>query len=644
MTALDRTQLFRSTHSGESAVTLEEFKLGSTLIGQDAVFRVWAPNADAVYVYGDFNDWQPTEHALGQAEGGIWQGLVHNVQPGEGYLFRIVNGDQQLDRIDPRAREVTNSVGHGIVQAELEAPAKQLACYEINELVIYELHLGTFAVDDDGNGSFDTAISKLDHLVEMGVTAVEVMPVAEFAGDISWGYNPAHPFAVESAYGGPAALRRFIEACHDRKLAVIMDVVYNHFGPSDLDLWRFDGWGESDANGASYGGIYFYNDWRAHTPWGATRPDYGRAEVRDYILDNVRMWVEEYGVDGLRLDMTLYIRHVNGDGSPNNNLPDGWTISQAINDYCATCDVPIFTFAEDLRSDAALTRPTGDGGAGFRSQWDEQFVHPVRAMLMSPSDEDRRPSHFRSILEARYDDDPFNRVIYTESHDEVANGQTRMPAEIDETDPTGEYAVRKSSFGVTLLMTVPGVPMLFQGQEMLETHWFDDTKPLDWKRKQRFDGLYQLFCDVTKLRSNREGLTAGLTGGNVRVLFEHDDRKVLAWHRWKDGGVNDDCVVVANFGAQPQSDVEIAFPSGGRWALRFNGDTNEYGDEFGGHEAWSVKPQQVEDRWIAKVRVGAYSCLIFSLEATGEPVAMEARAELPADEDVESEASLQVVA
>ena len=135
------------------------------------------------------------------------------------------------------------------------------------------------------------------------MSAVQVMPPFEFAGDISWGYNPAHLFAIESSYGGPDAFKRFVRDAHARGIAVIVDVVYNHLGPSDLDLWRFDGWREGDG-----GGIYFYNDAAAVTPWGATRPDYGRGEVRTFLRDSAMCWLEEFRCDGLRFDSTVHIR------------------------------------------------------------------------------------------------------------------------------------------------------------------------------------------------------------------------------------------------------------------------------------------------------------------------------------------------
>ena len=123
------------------------------------------------------------------------------------------------------------------------------------------MHIGSFYVDEEGKpGDFDTVLRRFDYLVKLGVNAVQIMPIAEFAGDYSWGYNPAHIFAVESAYGGPDEFKRFVREAHRHGLAVILDVVYNHFGPSDLDLWQFDGWQENDK-----GGIYFYNDHRSQT-------------------------------------------------------------------------------------------------------------------------------------------------------------------------------------------------------------------------------------------------------------------------------------------------------------------------------------------------------------------------------------------
>jgi 1,4-alpha-glucan branching enzyme len=217
-------------------------------------FRVWAPHADAVHVTGTFNDWSLDATPMAREDGGTWYAEAENGAPGDEYRILVRHGGQLLSRIDPYARAVTKSVGNGIVTERLPAPAA-FDAPDWNRLVIYEMHIGTFARSDEGEpGTFEDAVGRLRHLRRLGVNAVQIMPAAEFAGDLSWGYNPAHIFAVESSYGGPEGLRRFVEAAHAAGMAVILDVVYNHFGPSDLDLWQFDGWSENDK-----GGIYFYN-------------------------------------------------------------------------------------------------------------------------------------------------------------------------------------------------------------------------------------------------------------------------------------------------------------------------------------------------------------------------------------------------
>ena len=322
-------------------------------------------------------------------------------------------------------------------------------------------------------------MEKLDHLVRLGVNAVQIMPLMEFAGDLSWGYNPAHIFAVESTYGGPDAFKTFVREAHKRGIAVILDVVYNHFGPSDLDLWRFDGWSENDK-----GGIYFYNDDRCQTPWGDTRPDYGREEVRRFIHDNAMSWLNDYHLDGLRFDMTPYIRSVHGSG---HDLPEGWDLMRWINLSLREQFPERISIAEDMQQDPRISA-VGDDGAAFHAQWDGAFVHPVRQVVIAADDDDRSIQALCAALEARYNDDAFQRVVYTESHDEVANGRARVPYEVDPEDPTGWYAQKRSTLGAALVFTAPGIPMIFQGQEFLQGEWFRDDVPLDWDQNTDFGG------------------------------------------------------------------------------------------------------------------------------------------------------------
>lgn len=565
--------------------------MGVSIINGGAAFRVWAPHAEAVAVTGTFDDWaaqpdgskddaqkvQSAPHQLLSEDNGYWYGQVAGAKVGEEYRFVLVNGEQVISRIDPYARHVTSSIGNAIITDPdaYDWEDDDFTAPTLNEMVIYEMHVGTFFdkdPDDDKPATLDTIEEKLDHLVHLGVNAIELMPLMEFAGDYSWGYNPAHIFAVESAYGGPEKLRDLVKVCHRHGLAVIIDVVYNHFGPSDLDLWQFDGWSENGK-----GGIYFYNDWKSSTPWGDTRPDYGRGEVREFIRDNAMMWLEEFHADGLRYDMTPYMRSVDADEM---NIPDGWSLTHWINTEIRERFPRAITIAEDLHGEPKVVS-TADDGAAFHAQWDNHFVHPIRAAVIAASDEARNMDAVRDAVEFSYGD-AFSRVIYTESHDEVANGSARVPQEVDDGDPTGYYAQKRSTLGAALVLTSPGLPMIFQGQEFLEGEWFRDTVPLHWDQQDEFTGIFRMYSDLVGLRLNKEGRTKGLTGQHVDTLHLNPDTHVYAFHRWADGGAGDDVVVAVNLDSKTWGEYTIGMPAAGRWGTRLNSDAKVYSEAFDG--------------------------------------------------------------
>lgn len=566
--------------------------MGALLIDGGVAFRVWAPHADSVDVTGEFDDWSALpshdgdpSHALVAEGEGFWYGEVPGAGVGQQYRFVIGAGDRRIPRIDPYARAVTNSTGNAIITdpAAFDWQGDRFTPPTLNELVIYEMHVGTFFdadPSDERPATLDDVEHKMGHLVHLGVNAVELMPLAEFAGDYSWGYNPANIFAVESAYGGPEKLREFVRIAHRHGIAVIVDVVYNHFGPSDLDLWQFDGWSENDK-----GGIYFYNDWRSATPWGDTRPDYGRGEVRQFIHDNAMMWLAEFHADGLRYDMTPYMRSVDAGEM---NIPDGWSLTRWINSDIRADYPDRFCIAEDLHGYGAVTS-TGPEGAAFHAQWDNRFVHPIRTAVIASDDAARDMGQVRDAVEFSYGD-AFSRVIYTESHDEVANGSARVPEEIDAEDPDGYFAQKRSTLGATLVLTAPGVPMIFQGQEFLTDGWFRDTVPLDWHMDRQFHGIVCLYRDLIALRLNTGGVSKGLTGQHVETLHLHDDDNVYAFHRWYHGGPGDDVVVAVNLSNSLWGQYTIGMPAAGHWTTRVNTDAKVYSDLFTG----TVVPQGVD--------------------------------------------------
>jgi 1,4-alpha-glucan branching enzyme len=593
--------------------------MGAIVHDSGVAFRVWAPNATSVSVIGTFNHFNAQSHPMEREESGNWYLDIPEAKVGDEYKYSIVNGEQVLERIDPRAREVTNSVGNGIVHDpsfDWEGDDFELAPQ--NELVIYEMHVGTFnRIDKDTPGTFEDITKKLNYLRRLGVNALQLMPCAEFAGDVSWGYNPAHIYAIESAYGGPEGFKQFVKLAHQKGFGVLLDVVYNHFGPSDLDLWRFDGWSENDL-----GGIYFYNDYRSDTPWGDTRPDYGRGEVRSFIRDNALMWFEDYHVDGLRYDMTLYIRSV--DGSPSSEIPDGWSLAQWINREIRERHPGAITIAEDLQNNAYLTKPEWEGGAAFSSQWDAGFVHPVRDVITQPNDDSRCMAKIYGAIAHSYNHSPFQRVIYTESHDEVANGKARVPAEIDDDNSEGLFAQKRSTMGAALVFTAPGIPMLFQGQEFLQGGWFQDTQELDWDNRSEHKGIVWLYADLIRLRLNQSDQTRGLTGDGTHVFHLNQRDKVVAFHRYCDHGPGDDVVIVMNFANRAWDHYQIGFPCGGTWRLRFNSDWSGYSELFQDSPSQDVAAESIPYDGLsasASVKIGPYSVLIYSQDRPDEVAA-----------------------
>ncbi|WP_149243493.1 alpha-amylase family glycosyl hydrolase [Dyadobacter sp. 32] len=589
--------------------------MGATCHEEGVFFRVWAPHAEQVSVVGSFNDWNPDAHPLIQEENGHWGNLISDAKVDDEYKYYLKTTAGDLQRNDPYALKMTNSAGNSVIydQSAFDWHGDVFHIPAWHELVVYELHIGTFnAKEKDQVGTLYTAIEKLDYLKGLGINAVELMPCSEFAGSRSWGYNPANPFAIESDYGGPDGLKNFVKAAHEAGIAVILDVVYNHFGPSDMDLWQFDGWHENDG-----GGIYFYNDWKSDTPWGSTRPDFGRKEVRDYIHENAMMWLRDYHIDGLRMDMVPYIRNVKADGNPGNDIPEGITLMQWINKDISEQFPNHITIAEDMHSLDFITNSVENGGMGYGSQWDAKFVHAVRDAIITPNDSDRDISSVSEAVQSRYNLDSFQRIIYTESHDEVANGQARVAEEIADGDVNNWYSKKRAALGVVLVMTSPGIPMVFQGQPLLADKWFSDNDPIDWSRLEKFSGFANLHRDVIHLRRNWFGVTKGLQGQHVQILREDNDKKVLVLHRYADEGPKDSVLVAFNFSHETFEDYKVGLPRGGKWHLRFNSDLAEYDPDFSDQAVFDLETMEGEYdqcHHYASLHLPPYTALIFSQE------------------------------
>ncbi len=581
---------------------------------EGTAFRVWAPFASSVSVVINFSSEGTKTIPLTKENNGNWSTYVLGAKSGDQYDYKITNGSQTLTKSDPYSKQLVNSVGNSIIpDTNFDWGTENFTMPPWNELVIYELHIGSFNGTPGGKeGNFDSAIQKFSYLQDLGINAIEVMPVEEFAGAYSWGYNPAYPYAVEEVYGGPQALKKFIKAAHEHGIAVILDVVYNHFGPQDLGLWQFDGWSENGK-----GGIYFYNDWRCKTPWGDTRPDYGRGEVRQYIHNNALMWLEEYRVDGLRFDATAYITNVYGrNNDSSNDIPEAWSLMQWINNEVDSQQPGKITIAEDLRNNEWITKTTGAGGAGFDSQWSTgKFLVPVRNAITLPDDDARDMYAVRDAIYHRFNTDVLQRVIYTECHDEVANGKSRVPEEISPGNAGSWYSRKRSTIGAALVFTAPGIPMIFQGQEILENGYFRDTTLIDWSKLSTYAGIHNMYRDLIRLRRNWDKHTRGLIGQNVNVHYVNNNDKMIAFHRWQNGGAGDDVIVVVNMANRSFKNYNIGFPRDGYWKVRFNSDWNSYSSDFGNFLSYDTTASIGDKDGMAfngNIGIGPYSVIILS--------------------------------
>jgi 1,4-alpha-glucan branching enzyme len=554
--------------------------MGSNLGETGVTFRLWAPNADQVYVMGGFSGWREEQFRLEHEGDGYWAGHVNEARSGDEYKFFIINGSQRLAKNDPYARKLTHSNGNSVIYNPFED--WQDHCFDLppfNQLVIYEMHIGTFNREDRNGGevgTFYSAVAKLDYLKDLGINAIELMPIMEFPGDNSWGYNPSHPFAVETAYGGPEGLKHFIYEAHIRGIAVILDVVYNHFGPSDSDLWQFDGWSEN-----GYGGIYFYNDERAKTPWGDNRPDFGRKEVRNYIRDNALMWLHAYQCDGLRLDATAMIRFLGYDDPHDRTiLEDGFSFLRDLNAEISTKFPSKILIAEDLKADAVVTAPVSKSGLGFHAQWGLGFADYVKRVLLEVDDQHRNLQLIVESLFFSFNNDVFQRVIFTESHDEVANGSSRFPEEIDPGNANGKFAKRKSTLGAITLFTAPGIPMIFQGQEFISQGFFSDSESLDWGKQEENQGILQLYRDLIRMRSGRDESLIGLTGHIIKTLHFNQENLVLAFSRVHLDFQDRPVLVILNFSDHEYFGYRVGIPFQAELDIKFNSGWKGYDEDF----------------------------------------------------------------
>lgn len=566
--------------------------------GTGVTFRVWSPHATSVAVRGTFNGWGTTT-MLKEAAGNLWSVDVPGVTNNSQYKYFVNNTEWWKD---PRSRLVT--------QSGYKSPNANSIVYDPNafnwlgdtrlpvtqsELVIYELHVGAF-YDPPGGGSpgkFADVIAKLDHLAALGVNAIELLPIAEFPTDFSWGYNPADIFAVENnGYGGADGLKSLVRAAHARGIHVLLDVVHNHWGGGDLELYGFD------VGSASR--FYVYTQADKCCFFGGSRPDYSNDGVRSFIIDNFALWMDEYHVDGFRWDAVGGMRHYDPGYVA---IPEGDTLIRYINTNTIHAQRPgVISIAED---DA--------GGMNFDGEWDRGFGDNLISQVTKANDADRD----MDALWGGINGGGFFRVVYSETHDLVGAlngpGAQRLPKRIDGNTPDSYFARKRSLLAAAVVLTMPGTPMLFMGQEMLAVQQFADNVPLDWSRATTYAGVMNCYRDLIHLRRNLDDVSLGLTGPNVSGHVVRNDApwKLLAYHRWG-AGADDQVMVVLNFTTTAITNYNFSgWPADGAWYVNLNSDWPRYSPDFGNYGSSVVQVTGGS----GSVSVAPYSALVLSRQA-----------------------------
>ncbi len=416
-------------------------------------FSVWAPRRKKVAVRVGERDYP----MLGPTERGFWTADVEEAQHGSDYAFLL--DDDPRPYPDPRSfwqPKDVHSFSRVLDHAQFPWTDEKFRPVPLSSAVLYEMHIGTFTE----KGTLDSAIEKLDYLCDLGITHIELLPIASYEGNWSWGYDGVAPYAPDETYGGPEAVKRFVDACHRKGLGVVLDVVMNHFGPAGNYTQQF--------------GPYYTE--RHHTPWGAAinLEEGGSDQVRRYFIDCALMWLRDYHFDGLRLDAV----HELIDRSAMHFLEQ---LSREVEDLSAAVGRSLFLIGESDLNDPRFVTPREANGYGLDAQWSDDFHHSLFTLLWhEPSGYyqdfgtveqlattlrqvflyDGRYSRFRMRNHGRPPQKiSYHRFLgYIQNHDQIGN---RAKGERLE----HLVGMQKAKLAAAVVLTAPFLPMLFMGEE-----------------------------------------------------------------------------------------------------------------------------------------------------------------------------------
>lgn len=545
-------------------------------------FAVWAPNAKGVAVIGDFCGWNPNQYPMRSlGASGIWEIFIPNLGEGDVYKFAIHTSEgHRIDKADPLARraEVPPATGSIITESSYEwkdsAWMQQRATkdYNAEPMSVYEVHLGSWK---QGLSYKDLARELVEYVKWMGYTHVEFLPVAEHPFGGSWGYQVSGYYAPTSRWGNPDELRELIDAFHAEGIGVIVDWVPAHFPKDAFALARFDGQA-----------LYEHPDWRRgeQKDWGTYVFNFGRNEVRNFLVANALYWLEEFHVDGLRVDAVasmLYLDYSRNEGEWLPNQYGGREHLEAVQflqEMNATVHKHhkgILTIAEESTSWPGVTAFTDQGGLGFNMKWNMGWMNDtLEYFSLDPVHRSYHHGDITFSMVYQYSE----KFVLPFSHDEVVHGKgslwERMPG-----DTWNKAAGLRTLFAY--MWAHPGKKLLFHGQEFGQVLEWSEGRSIDWDDTVGWEGEYHdtlrnLVRDLNKTYADSPALYTqdADPAGFSWTKADDAENNILSFVRYGSNGEKILCVF--NFGGNGQSNYKLGVPESGNWKCILNTDAGVY--------------------------------------------------------------------
>ncbi|HEY9606973.1 MAG TPA: alpha-amylase family glycosyl hydrolase [Allocoleopsis sp.] len=513
-------------------------------------FNLFAPYNKGAALIGDFSDWK--EIPMEKGEDGYFRTKVELEDGVYQYKFRVQSKswffepDQWVDVVDPYATDIDNPTQNGVVRIKDGERIVDTYVWQHDdkplpadhELVIYELHVGDFSggeADPYARGKYEHVVEKLDYLCELGVNAIELMPVKEYPGDHSWGYNPRYFFATESSYGTTDELKHLIDECHARGIRVIIDGIYNHSEAEspltqiDHDYWYHHSPRDPENNWGPEFNYEFYDENLDTYP------------ARKFMGDQVRFWVEQYHIDGIRFDAARQI--ANYDFMH-------WIVQEAKKSASMK---PFYCVAEHIPETTSITNVDGP----MDGCWHDSFYHCVLEHICGDTFDIER---LKDVIDCKRQGfmGATNVVNYLTNHD-----HNHVLAELGDRGILDEEAFKRRRLGAVITMTAIGVPLLWMGEEFGEYKYkTQEQAKIDWTLlgHDLNRGLFEFLKGLIHLRKSNHALYTE----NIDFIHENPDAKVLAYSRWNGEGSR--VVVVANFSDNFLAGYHIPnFPEAGTW-------------------------------------------------------------------------------